>query len=534
MPPPAAKTPQEPDQLATTKKPFVVAQGLPRLALDNPAKPPRVADNSSAPSHEFAAQMDIDQRPEPIPAEPDPILVSEPESEPSYHPRVFARSAAATGADAAAAAQLAAPVPPHRRFRARRALAIGLAGALCFGAGMVGERAVAPPGLPSSIDGFNLGLFAQTLSVLDNHYVDTANLDQGKLQAAALSALVAAVGDTGHTDYLTAAQAAALDSSLSGSFVGIGIEIGVKDGYPLVGRIFVGSPAQAAGLKVGDEIISADGFDLHGASIDLVTSRIRGAAGSIVELMVKSPDGTTRQVTCTRAKVEVPAVDWAMVPGTSVADVRIEQFASGEGDALIAALGEVKTANASAIILDLRDNPGGYVSEAMATASQFLQDGNVYLSQDAAGVTTKHPVNAGGLDPTIPLVVLVNAGSASASEIVAGALQDAGRAKIIGSTTFGTGTVLARFPLSDGSVVMVGVERWLTPAGHVIWHTGIAPDLPVNAGPNPYLAPSQLAGSGADWQADPVLADALAQLLGQPLPVPTASPAPSPSPSPVG
>lgn len=470
--------------------------------------------------------MDPDQIPNP--ASPG-LEAANQESE-----EVSPRPAATAGADWATGPARIERIP-RRRFRARQALGLGLAGILCFVAGMTGERLAAPPGLPSEINGFNLALFAQTLSVLDNHYVDAANLDQGKLQAAALDALVQAVGDSGHTSYLTAAQAAALDASLSGSFSGIGIEIGSQDGYPLIERVFPGSPAQAVGLLPGEEILSADGFDLHDATLEVITSHIRGPDGTTVRLVIKSVNGETRTLDCSRAKIAVPAVDWAMVADTDVADLRIEEFVTGEGDALISALKEIEAAGARAIVLDLRDNPGGYVSEVMTTASQFLSGGQVYLSQDASGKTTNHPVIPGGLDPTIPLAVLVDNGTASGAEIVAGALQDAARAKIVGATTFGTGTVLGRFPLSDGSVVEVGVERWLTPAGQAIWHVGIKPDIPIDAGSGSLLTPAQLRpGVGADWHADPVLAGALTLLTSQPGSGPTASPGPVSSPSPTG
>jgi len=130
-------------------------------------------------------------------------------------------------------------------------------------------------------------------------------------------------------------------------------------------------------------------------------------------------------------------------------------------------------------VLDLRNNPGGLVNEVVTTASQFLASGNVLLEKDAQGKTTQVPVQEGGQALNIPMVVLINEGTASAAEILAGALQDAGRAQLVGATTFGTGTVLGQFNLSDGSELLVAVEEWLTPKGRVIWHKGINPDVPV-------------------------------------------------------
>ena len=165
---------------------------------------------------------------------------------------------------------------------------------------------------------------------------------------------------------------------------------------------------------------------------------------------------------------------------------------------MVNALKEAKAAGATGILFDLRGNPGGYVDQAVAVASQFLTSGNVYLTRDRSGTETPSPVTPGGIATDVPLVVLVDGQTASAAEIVAGALQDAGRAQLVGETTFGTGTVLGTFPLSDGSAITIGTERWLTPKGRAIWQEGITPDvtatLPIGA---TYLLPDDLATLGA-------------------------------------
>jgi carboxyl-terminal processing protease len=159
--------------------------------------------------------------------------------------------------------------------------------------------------------------------------------------------------------------------------------------------------------------------------------------------------------------------------------VRLDQFSQGAADDLKAALTAIREEGADRIVLDLRGNPGGYVNEADAVASQFLKSGTVFIERAADGHETTHPVAPGGLATDLPLVVLVDAGTASSSEIVSGAIQDAGRAQIIGIKTFGTGTVLGEFPLSDGSALRVGTVEWLTPDGRRIWHEGISPDVVV-------------------------------------------------------
>jgi carboxyl-terminal processing protease len=167
------------------------------------------------------------------------------------------------------------------------------------------------------------------------------------------------------------------------------------------------------------------------------------------------------------------------LPGSGLADIRIAGFSQGVTDELRKALGEVKKAGIKGAILDLRDNPGGVFKSTIAATSQFLRSGDVALVRDNRGVTMPVPVERGGLAPDLKLVVLVNGGTASAAEIMAGALQDAHRARLVGEKTFGTGTVLESFRLSDGSALLLAIAEWLTPDGRVIWHKGISPDVEV-------------------------------------------------------
>jgi carboxyl-terminal processing protease len=173
-------------------------------------------------------------------------------------------------------------------------------------------------------------------------------------------------------------------------------------------------------------------------------------------------------------------VTWATIPGTNLAVLRISQFSGGVTDDVKTALREMQDQGIEGVVLDLRNNPGGLLDEAIGITSQFVSSGNVLLEQDARGNQQEVKVRTGGVATDLPMVVLINAGSASASEIVSGAIQDAGRAQIIGQTTFGTGTVLQEFPLSDGSSLLLATQEWLTPNGRVIWHQGIVPDVPVD------------------------------------------------------
>ena len=220
---------------------------------------------------------------------------------------------------------------------------------------------------------------------------------------------------------------------------------------------------------------------MTGLSLSQVVSKVLGPAGSKVTITLQDPEtGVIRDVTIIRAKITVQNVTWVMLPGTTIADIRIAAFSQGVTKDLQAALKQIQAQGATSMILDLRNDPGGLLDEAIGVTSQFLDSGNVLLVKDAQGAQRPIPVQSGGLALNIPMVVMVNQGTASAAEIAAGALQDAHRATLIGQTTFGTGTVLNGFPLSDGSQILLATEEWLTPTGRVGWHKGIIPDVSVS------------------------------------------------------
>jgi carboxyl-terminal processing protease len=194
-------------------------------------------------------------------------------------------------------------------------------------------------------------------------------------------------------------------------------------------------------------------------------------------------DNRKRDIKIERASIKLNNISWLMLPGTHLAHLRIAMFSEGAVTDLRKALLDIQKHGARGIILDLRNNPGGVLDDAIGTASQFLKSGNVLWEKDAKGDLTAMPVQPGGLAPEIPMVVLINVGSASDSEIVAGALHDSHRAVLIGETTFGTGTVLSEFPLGDGSALLLAVEEWLTPNKRSFWHKGIEPDIRVSLAP---------------------------------------------------
>lgn len=326
-----------------------------------------------------------------------------------------------------------------------------------------------------------LALIDQAWHLIQDNYVDARGLDNQKLAYAAIDGIVNAVGDTGHTNFMTAAEAQAMNQSMSGTFVGIGVQVAPDDGKGgiVVGQVFPNTPAEQAGVKRGDRIVAVDGKPTTGQTQDQIIASIRGPEGTKVTITIQRAGTANFDLTITRRKYDLPLATWVMIPGRSVAFIRLDSFATGAGKGVQNAIEGAKAAGATAIVFDLRDNGGGYVNEAIAVASQFVGSGTVYQSVDRSGQTKAQPVTPGGLATDIPLVVLVNGHTASAAEIVSGCIEDAGRGKLVGEKTFGTGTVLSPFTLSDGSVLRIGTERWLTRGGHPIWHEGLDPNVPV-------------------------------------------------------
>jgi len=319
-------------------------------------------------------------------------------------------------------------------------------------------------------------LFSQAYNHIQDHYVDRAAVQPKDLTYGAISGMVEALGDTGHSTFLTPDMVKELDNMEQGELKGIGIEVGLKGGQVVIVSPIDGSPAERAGLRSGDIILRISGQDISEWPLTRVVQTILGPAGTTISLTLQDPRSAhTREVTLKRAAIKLHEVSWRRLPGTDTVHLRIATFDAGVTKDLRKALVAIQKERAKGIILDLRDDPGGLLEEAIGVASQFLTNGNVVITKDAKGKLTSSPVEKGALAGETPLVVLVNQGSASAAEIVAGALQDHQRAALVGETTFGTGTVLEEFGLSDGSALLLAVGEWLTPNGHSFWHKGITP-----------------------------------------------------------
>ncbi len=352
-----------------------------------------------------------------------------------------------------------------------------------FGAGVVfgGSGLMFEPGVVRAQDQpAEFDVFWEVWNLTQRHFVDRAALDTTQLTYGAIDGLIQALGDEGHTAFLPPALVEEQQTSMSGTFFGIGARVGMQDGLPVIVAPFDGSPADLAGLRAGDIVIEVDGLDVTGQSLSETIDMIRGEKGVEVVLTVfRSDSNESLEIAIIRDEIKIPAASWDIIPGTDIALIRMSQFNANLEDNIKEAIVEAKEAGATGLILDVRNNPGGLLYQAIGVTSQFLEDGDVLLQEDADGNRESFEVKPGGVAPDIPLVILVNRGSASASEIFAGAIQDHERALVVGETTFGTGTVLRPFELQDGSKLLLGTSQWLTPKGRLIRKQGIEPDVAV-------------------------------------------------------
>lgn len=385
-----------------------------------------------------------------------------------------------------------------RRLRPPFQLALCLVFGL--GLGMLFDRWVLMAFVPSDTYA-DFRLIAEAWNTIDRFYVDRTAVKPENLTYGAISGMVDALGDTGHSTFLTPEMVRQLHVAEKGQLKGVGLEVRMnRSRQVVIVAPMDNSPAQRAGLRSGEIILSVDGKDIAGMPLSEVVPMISGPVGTQVELGILDPrTHRLHTVTIVRATIKINDVTWKPFPGSAdIADVRIAAFDDHMSDDLRTALNDMKSQGIRGMVMDLRNNPGGVLDQAVAVASQFLTGGNVLLVKDAQGKITPVPVQPGGLATNMPMAVLINGGSASAAEIVAGALRDRHRAELIGETTFGTGTVLNEFPLTGGSALLLAVDEWLTPDGQSFWHKGISPeitvDLPTDVNP---LVPTDLAGMTA-------------------------------------
>jgi len=321
----------------------------------------------------------------------------------------------------------------------------------------------------------NIKIIDEAWNYLAKDYVEPGKLASENISAGAIKGMLAALADP-HMAYLTAQDLINLQSQFAGSFEGIGAVLGIKDSKLTIAAVFKGTPAEGAGILSGDVIEQINGEVTDGMSVDVAVSKIRGAAGTKVTLLILHAGATEPvTITITRAQVDVPSVNYELKGDIAV--ISIYQFTSRSEDELAAVMPKLKEDNAKGIVIDLRDNPGGILDIVIKIASHFITDGIIVSVRNNQGVVSTSYAVKQKVTTDLPMVVLVNENSASGSEVLSGALQDHQRAVIAGTVTYGKGSVNQLQPLSDGSGIYITISRWLTPDGRLIEGKGIQPDV---------------------------------------------------------
>ncbi len=333
-------------------------------------------------------------------------------------------------------------------------------------------------GKPEDID---FGLFWKVWSILSDKYVDKSKLDAQKMTYGAIQGMVGALGDP-YTVFFEPVTSKAFKEEVSGAFGGVGMELGMKNNALTVIAAIKDTPAFAAGIQAGDRITKIDGKSTSGQTIDSSVALIRGKVGTKVTLTVTNIKNESRDVTLTRETIKVPTVEWKMIDqnGKHVAYIQAYEFNDNIISQFKTAADEATKAGANAIIIDLRNNPGGLLDSAINLAGYYVERGRLVVSE-RFGNGTQNDFNSDG-NATLkkyPTVILVNGGSASASEILSGALHDNDNIKLIGEKTFGKGSVQELEDLDGGTSLKVTVARWYTPNGINISLKGIDPDIKV-------------------------------------------------------
>jgi carboxyl-terminal processing protease len=405
------------------------------------------------------------------------------------------------------------PPPSIPADRRRRILILAIAVVVLLGGSALflsgysmGRQLATQPGTPASEQGA-FQPFWDTYATINDQYAG-GTVDRNVLIQGAIRGMIEALGDP-YSAYMTADEYRSSLQGISGQFEGIGAEITTRssDGSEacatlgpdcrlMIAAALEGSPAEAAGLLAGDLVLEADGASLDGLTVDAARDRIRGPKGSVVTLTIVRGEGQPFVVTITRDVVQSREVESEVLADGTVGYVRLRGFSDAGADQLKDALAAHLEAGRTKLILDLRGDPGGYVTAARAIASQFIASGVIFWEQDATGRQIATEASPGGIasDPDLQIICLIDGGSASASEIVAGALQDTGRATLVGQTSFGKGTVQRWQELTgEGGAFRLTIARWLTPDKRWIHGVGLTPDVvvtlpdPLPAGADPTL-----------------------------------------------
>lgn len=326
-----------------------------------------------------------------------------------------------------------------------------------------------------------LGMFKllRAFDVVETYYA--GNISKQALLDGALKGIVSTLGDK-HSEYLSGEEFEAFSSQMSASYAGIGVYISKADEGVLIAGVMDDSPASEAGLKRGDTILAIDGKPTSGMELADVSDQIRGPVDTAVVLTVRE-DGVDKDVSLTRRRIHIKTVAGEMVEGTDIGYIRIAMFSEDTGKEFTEQFQQLRSQGMKRFILDLRNNPGGLVDQATDVASNFVPPQTTVVSYIGSdGQETKF--TAPGTEDLLPMVVLVNENSASASEIVAGDVQDLGLGKIVGVRTYGKGTVQGVYPVTADNAVKLTVAKYRTAKGRQVDGTGIEPDVVVQLQPD--------------------------------------------------
>jgi carboxyl-terminal processing protease len=347
--------------------------------------------------------------------------------------------------------------------------------ALFVGLWLGGHPRVLPDGVRNAFVENDRALRAEVIDQVENDFI--REVDVEKLQDASLKGIVSSLGDR-FSHYFSPREAQQFQQSVEGRFEGVGMRIEeVRQGLQVV-SVFEGSPAKRAGIRQGAIVTSVNGESIAGQSAEIATAKIKGPPGTSVRLEVAEPGSRKRRtLTVPRERISVPTVETKIetVDGKKLGVVELLTFSSGAHGELRAAIDRVRAQGAQGIVLDLRGNGGGLLREAVLVASIFLEDGTVVSTDGRNRSRQTFEAEGSAIDSKIPVVVLVDGGSASASEIVAGALRDRGRAELVGEKTFGKGVFQEVEPLSNGGALDLTVGRYYLPSGENIGTRGIVP-----------------------------------------------------------
>lgn len=377
-----------------------------------------------------------------------------------------------------------------------RGISFALVATLAFGAGLavaggsssaaaiVAHIPLVGDGLDATpVQGVDLTDFWKAWNTLEKNYVIThasSTLPSMKERVlGAITGLTASYNDP-YTVFFPPKEAQAFSESISGSFAGVGMEIDVKNGVLTVIAPLKGTPAETAGIKAGDQIAAIDGKSTDGVSTDKAVTQIRGPVGTTVDLTIIR-DGKVLDIKITRQTIQVPETDESVDEATGTYRIALYEFTSNSADLFAQAFSRFQASGSQKLIVDLRGNPGGYLDSAVDISSHFLPKGTKIVTEDFGGKepnTVHTSFGYADLPKGTKIVVLIDGGSASASEILAGALQDNKAATIIGTKSFGKGSVQTIVDLGGGSL-KITVARWITPAGHWIMGNGVTPDITV-------------------------------------------------------